>query len=66
MGLGKVRMQEGDLKARRKLKDKEDRTGAQRALGQGLEDRGKLVSTSREQIEQNSEGDSTHGRPEGW
>lgn len=27
MGRGKVRMQEDDLKARRKLKDKEDRTG---------------------------------------
>lgn len=31
MGLEKVRMEEADLKARRKLKDKEDGTGEQRA-----------------------------------
>lgn len=61
MGWGKV-MEEDDLKARRKLKDKEDRTGQQRAkdqsqpaLGQGLEEGGKLVTTSRVQIEESSE-----------
>lgn len=57
VGLGKVRTEEGDLKARRKLKDKEDRAGDQRskdksqpALGQGLKEGGKHA---------------THGRPEG-
>lgn len=55
MGRGKVRMEEDDLKARGKLKDKEDRTGRQRAkdqgqpaLGQGLEEGGKLVTECRE------------------
>lgn len=47
MGPGKVRMEEADLKARRRLKDKEGRIGEQRAKdqsqpasGQGLEREG--------------------------
>lgn len=47
MGLEKVRMEEADLKARRKLKDKEDGTGEQRAKDKSHWARGSKRERSR-------------------